>query len=280
MELVTQRLLSPAKINLMLRILGQRADGYHQLQTCFQILNWGDQMQFEPRPDYQPRQIEISGFGELEKEDNIIFKAAQLLKPWAVGQSAWHIDVEKNIPLGAGLGGGSSNAATTLKFLNQAWQCDLSTFDLLAMAIKLGADVPIFILGQGALATGIGEELSPMSFDSPYVLLLIPDCHVNTAELFSHPSLNRNQINLKLKQIQQRSFWINDFFPVVLQKFPQINSIYQALKGQIDLRLSGSGGVMFALFDEVEEAEAALQLARTHCQAFLVQPNDVSDQSS
>ncbi len=270
--LSAQSILSPAKINLMLRILGQRGDGYHQLQTCFQLLDWGDVMTFERTNESGSNQLHISGFAELEQQDNLIYKAAMMLKPWAQNESDWTVKVEKNIPLGAGLGGGSSNAATTLKFLNEAWQCDLSLNDLLVMALKLGADVPVFVLGRSALANGIGEILSPVKFSTPYVLLLFSDTHINTAELFKVPSLVRNQRPLEVDVLQQKTFWINDFFPVVLANYTSINVVYQALKNAMNLRLSGTGATMYALFDDRKEAEQAQQIAVKICNTILVEP--------
>ncbi len=272
MGMVTTKLLSPAKINLMLRIIGQRADGYHLLQTCFQLLDWGDVITFKPVKDNGNNRLEISGFDGLDVQDNLIYQAAEMLKPWAQLHSDWQVVVDKKIPLGAGLGGGSSNAATALKFFNQAWQCDLSVFDLLALAVKLGADVPVFLLGQSALAGGIGDELTPMKFDTPHILLLFPDCHINTAELFKTPGLVRNQMPLKLSDLHRSSFWINDFMPVVLQQFPQISDIYQKLKSKMMLRLSGSGSTMFAEFDNFSEAQRAYQQCKGVCNALLVQP--------
>ncbi len=272
MDMVTTRLLSPAKINLMLRIVGQRADGYHLLQTCFQLLDWGDEITFNPVKTDGSNHIEITGFDDLDVKDNLIYQAAEMLKPWAQFNSDWLIKVDKQIPLGAGLGGGSSNAATALKFFNQAWQCDLSVFDLLALAAKLGADVPVFILEQSTLAGGIGDVLTPMKFDTPHILLLFPDCHINTAELFQAPDLVRDQSTIKSISLQQPSFWINDFMPVVLLQFPQVDYIYQRLKTEMNLRLSGSGSTLFAVFDELNNAQRAYKIAEEVCMARLVQP--------
>lgn len=257
----------------MLRVLKRRNDGYHQLQTCFQLLNWGDEMTFKPINETGKNQLKINGFGNLSLADNLIYQAAQMLKPWAQVHSDWLIEVKKNIPLGAGLGGGSSNAATALKFFNQAWQCDLSIFDLLALAAKLGADVPVFILGQSAVATGIGEQLTPMKFNTPYILLLFPDCHINTAEIFKAPDLARNQSALRNESMQQPSFWINDFMPVVLKRFPQVNHIYQTLKHNMKLRLSGSGSTLFAVFNDLKSAQQAQLMTTELCDAVIVQTN-------
>ncbi len=271
MAMVKQQILSPAKINLMLRVLGQRSDGYHELQTCFQLLNWGDLLTFEQNQANGSNQVDIIGFGDLAVKDNLIYQAAQMLKPWAQANTDWTITVNKQIPMGAGLGGGSSNAATTLKFLNEHWQCDLSTFDLLALAVKLGADVPVFILGQGALATGIGDVLSPRRFETPYILLLLPDCHIKTPDLFKAKELVRNQSVLNESSLHDQSFWINDFYPVVLHQFPEIKQIYDQLRNQINLKLSGTGSAMFALYDDEARAMKAQQLASQVCRSLVVE---------
>lgn len=270
MAMVKQQILSPAKINLMLRILAQRPDGYHDLQTFFQLLNWGDLITYEQTQVEGSNQIKLTGFGDLAAEDNLIFKAAQMLKPWAQSQSDWSVKVDKRIPMGSGLGGGSSNAAATLKFLNEHWQCDLSTFDLLALAVKLGADVPVFILGQGALGAGIGDVLTPKKFDTPYILLLLPECHIKTPDLFDAEDLVRDQSRLKESSMQDQSFWINDFFPVVLHKFPAIKHIYDQLKTEIELKLSGTGSALFALFNDEASANKAQQLASQVCRSMVV----------
>lgn len=272
MAVVSSRVISPAKVNLMLRIVGQQADGYHILQTCFQLLDWGDEITFKSVESAGSNCIDIDGFSGLDIQDNLIYQAAQMLRPWAQLKTDWVISVDKKIPMGAGLGGGSSNAACALKFLNQAWQCDLSVFDLMAMAAKLGADVPVFVLGQSALAGGIGDELTPMKFDTPHILLLFPGCHVNTAELFRMPGLSRNQNTVNPNCLQQPSFWINDFMPLVLQQFPVINKVYQQLKSKMQLRLSGSGSTLFAVFDDSAAAQVAYEHAIEVCNAVLARP--------
>jgi len=225
----TQR-FSPAKINLMLRIVGQRTDGYHLLQTCFQLLDWGDNICFTSLRPEGTNQLEIEGFDNIKIKDNLIYKAAQMLKPWAKLKTDWLVQVDKQIPLGAGLGGGSSNAATVLKFLNQ------------------------------------------MKFDTPYILLLFPGCHANTAELFREPALVRNQSSVKSGNLNQASFWINDFMPIILEQFPPIKIIYRHLQSKIDLRLSGSGSTLFAVFDDLPSIQKAYNAAVEICQARIVKP--------
>lgn len=272
MELVKHTLLSPAKINLMLRILGQRQDGYHELQTFFQILNWGDEIQFVPFSSTQPNAIKIAGFEQLSPEDNLIYKAAQLLKPLAKNTTSWHIAVTKNIPMGAGLGGGSSNAAVVLKFLNDAWQCGLNKNTLAELGVGLGADVPIFILNSSAVATGIGDALVPMAFNTPHILLLFPETSISTSHMFAHKALNRSQTALKASYFQRPSFWINDFFPLVLSTNDVVNDVYQKLISSMPLRLSGTGSTLFVLFDDITAAEDAYRQAKSICHAVLTKP--------
>ncbi len=272
--MVTKKILSPAKINLMLRIVGQKSDGYHLLQTCFQLLDWGDAMTFKKVKVDGDNDLRISGFEGLNVEDNLIQKAAKALKPWAQNQSDWLVEVEKNIPLGAGLGGGSSDAATTLKFLNDAWHCQLSEESLLELASQLGADVPVFVKGKSALAEGIGDQLTPTKFNTPFILLLFPDCHISTAELFNASGLNRNQTPIKPEYLQMKSFWINDFMTVVLKEFPQVKNVYDCLSTTMDVRLSGSGATLFAVFDDFLQAQKSYELAANICEVQLVQPLD------
>ncbi len=256
----------------MLRILSQRSDGYHELQTCFQILDWGDLLTFEQRQTTGDQRVSVEGVSGVKTEDNLIVRAAELLKPIAKQTSDWLVKVNKQIPMGGGLGGGSSNAATALKFLNQAWHCELSDAQLLPLAATLGADVPVFIAGQSCLATGIGEQLQPMVFDTPHILLLFPACQINTAALFADPLLNRNQVVLDQSLLQDPAYWINDFLPLVLQKYPAVDEVYQALRGAMRVRLSGSGSTMFAVFTDPSEAAAAQHFAKTVCKTRLVRP--------
>lgn len=272
MELVAHRLLSPAKVNLMLRILSQRIDGYHELQTCFQLLDWGDEIHVNSLDSDFANHIEISGFNGLKSEDNLIFKAAQLLKPFAKNQSSWQIHVDKKIPLGAGLGGGSSNAATVMKFLNKKWQCDFSLKELIDLGVHLGADIPIFILGKSALAGGVGEKLQPMNFNTSFILLMLPQCSISTVDLFADNDLQRAQSELNLSRINESDFWINDFFPVILNKEDKVSRIYHQLKDQFNIRLSGTGSTMFAVFNTYKDAKKAFELSENICHSVITKP--------
>lgn len=256
-------ILSPAKINLMLRIIGRRDDGYHELQTCFKILNWGDEMQFNfDEAESEPPQISIYGFPGLAKEQNLIYQAAQLLNAHISTPKNVSIHVKKQIPQGGGLGGGSSNAATTLKLLNHQWGCDLPADELMHMGLQLGADVPVFLFGQDALATGVGEQLTSLQLPQKHVLLLFPNCQVPTAEVFGHPQLKRNQKQVSFEQSSEPEFWINDCLDVVLNEFIEIRRVYRLMSSSDHVYLSGTGSTLFMLFDDIDQAQNAKRKAQ------------------
>ena len=241
--------LSPAKLNLFLHVTGRRPDGYHSLQTVFQLLNWGDDMRFEWRasPD-----ITLSGdTDDIAPEDNLILRAAKLISPSDQGA---HIHVHKRIPRGGGLGGGSSNAATTLLSLNRLWGLGLNVDTLLRLGEPMGADVPVFIQGQSAWAEGIGEELTPISLPKRWFVVAQPDCMVSTAEIFAHPELTR-----QTPPITVQAFFSgagrNDLQPVVESRYPEVQRAVEWLKEHSpDARMTGSGACVFASLESEQEA--------------------------
>ena len=241
--------LSPAKLNLFLHVTGRRPDGYHSLQTVFQLLNWGDDMRFEWRasPD-----ITLSGdTDDIAPEDNLILRAAKLISPSDQGA---HIHVHKRIPRGGGLGGGSSNAATTLLSLNRLWGLGLNVDTLLRLGEPMGADVPVFIQGQSAWAEGIGEELTPLSLPKRWFVVAQPDCMVSTAEIFAHPELTR-----QTPPITVQAFFSgagrNDLQPVVESRYPEVQRAVEWLKEHSpDARMTGSGACVFASLESEQEA--------------------------
>ena len=251
------KVLSPAKVNLMLRILGQRDDGYHLLQTYFQLLDWGDYMKFTPSPS---NNITIHGnFKDLKQQDNLIYKAAELLSPHNKTKQGIDITVDKNIPQGSGLGGGSSNAGTTLRILNHMWQCDLSQQELQEIAIKLGADVPVFVLNKSAMATGIGENLTPYQIDSYYFVLIFPKTSISTMDVFNSQNLDRNQSKIKLCEINNKNTWDNACLDIVLNKYPEVNKIYKKSSVIAPTYMSGTGSTLFCCFSNVLDAEHFMQ---------------------
>ncbi len=268
--MVKHEVLSRAKINLMLRIIGRRDDGYHELQTHFQLLEWGDQMTFKCIKLQGSNEVHIKGFEELPTEKNLIYKAAMAIKGFAKNTSDWLVEVNKQIPQGAGLGGGSSNAAQTLRCLNVQWECGLSQQALMEMGKGLGADVPIFIAGHSATASGIGADLVYMAFDTPYILLLFPETSINTAALFNQPMLKRNQVALAESDLLCRDLWINDFFPLVLNQYEEIAYIYEHMKDLFHVRLSGSGSTLFGIFNDKQQAENAYKKASQITNSLLV----------
>ena len=241
--------LSPAKLNLFLHVTGRRPDGYHSLQTVFQLLNWGDDMRFEWR---ESPNITLSGdTDDIAAEDNLILRAARLIAPCDQGA---HIHVRKRIPRGGGLGGGSSNAATTLLALNRLWGLGLNLDTLLRLGEPMGADVPIFIQGQSAWAEGIGEELTPVSLPKRWFVVAQPDCMVSTAEIFAHPELTR-----QTPPITVQAFFSgagrNDLQPVVESRYPEVQRAVEWLKEYSpDARMTGSGACVFASLESEQEA--------------------------
>ena len=241
--------LSPAKLNLFLHVTGRRPDGYHSLQTVFQLLNWGDDMRFEWQ---ESPGITLSGdTDDIAPENNLTLRAAKLISPSDQGA---HIHVRKRIPRGGGLGGGSSNAATTLLALNRLWELGLSLEALLDFGETMGADVPVFIQGQSAWAEGIGEELTPVSLPKRWFVVAQPDCMVSTAEIFAHPELTR-----QTPPITVQAFFSgagrNDLQPVVESRYPEVQRAVEWLKKHSpDARMTGSGACVFASLESEQEA--------------------------
>jgi 4-diphosphocytidyl-2-C-methyl-D-erythritol kinase len=241
----------------MLRVLGQRPDGYHLLQTYFQLLDWGDYMKFSPSTS---NNITIHGnFKDLKQQDNLIYKAAELLIPHKKTNQGVEITVAKNIPQGSGLGGGSSNAGTTLRILNKIWDCQLSQQQLQEMAIKLGADVPIFVLNKSAMATGIGEKLTPYQVECYYFVLIFPKTSIATMDVFSSQMLNRNQSKIELYEINNKKTWNNTCLEVVLNKYPEVNKIYQKSSVLAPTYMSGTGSTLFCCFSNKQKATQFIQ---------------------
>ena len=234
-----------AKINLFLHITGKREDGYHNLQTWFQFVNLKDSIRFIPRAD---NQITItSNITISNPQDNLVYKAAQLIKPFAKSPSGIKIHIDKKIPMGAGLGGGSSNAATTLIALNKLWHCHLSKVQLLVMARKLGADVPIFIFQQAAWAEGIGELLTIKPYIEQYALIIKPNFHAPTAELFNHPELNKHKPPLSASITNDPLAHENIFTEVIIKLYPHIYAELNQLPDASSLRLTGTGACFYLL---------------------------------
>ena len=193
---------APAKLNLFLHITGQREDGYHELQTLFQFLDYGDQLCFEIRDDNQIKRVD--GPAVLSEADDLCVRAAKALQVASGCGLGCDIALHKRLPFGSGLGGGSSDAATTLVALNQLWHCGMSADDLAEVGLSLGADVPVFIHGQAAWAEGVGEQLAPVTderLQEPWYLIITPGCEVSTAEVFNSPALTRDCAPIKIADL-------------------------------------------------------------------------------
>ncbi len=260
------RVPSPAKLNLFLHITGRRENGYHELQTIFQLIDLYDWMNFEAIGD---ESIQIEGLDDVQLEQNLIYRAAQLLKPHAKKPCGLNIRIEKNIPMGAGLGGGSSNAATTLIVLNQLWECELSEQQLADYGVKLGADVPIFILGRNAWAEGIGEHLSFIDLAQKKFIILKPDCFISTQQLFSQKTLTRDSkiTTFCAYQLQPSSFG-NNFEPLARQLYSEVDEAMRYLDQFGLAKLTGTGACVFTEVTNEMNVEQILQNAP--CKAYLV----------
>jgi len=256
--------LSPAKLNLFLHVTGQRANGYHELQTAFQLLDWGDRMRFEitetPGIRLDPP---VAG---VPNEDNLIFRAATALGlPEDRGVA---ISIEKVIPMGGGLGGGSSNAAVTLLALNDLFDLGHSADELSLKGAALGADVPVFVRGTSAWAEGIGDELTPLELPTRWFVIIYPDCHVSTQEIFGAPELTRNTPPITVSAFFEGPVR-NDLQPVVESRYEQVSAAINWLSDYGSAMMTGSGACVFASFDSQEEAQRVADAAKGEFSVFI-----------
>lgn len=236
---------APAKLNLFLHITGQRADGYHELQTVFQFLDVGDELHFVLRDDGEIHRVgEVAGVPEAE---DLVVRAAGLLQAESGCALGADIHLQKHLPMGGGLGGGSSDAATTLVALNHLWQCGFDENRLAALGLQLGADVPVFVRGHAAWAEGVGEQLTPVDLPEPWFVVLAPAVHVCTAELFANPQLTRDAQPIKIRGFLA-GVGTNVFEPLVRKRHHEVDDALTWL-GQFSLaRLTGTGACVFAAF--------------------------------
>jgi 4-diphosphocytidyl-2-C-methyl-D-erythritol kinase len=255
--------LAPAKLNLFLHITGRRPDGYHTLQTVFQLLDWGDTLHFKRRDDgLITRSTEIA---DVPPEHDLTVRAATLLKTHTGSPEGVDIEIEKRLPMGAGLGGGSSDAATTLLALNRLWKLNLPRLELQALALKLGADVPFFVFGKNAFAQGVGEALDVVQLPPRHFLVVTPRVHVPTAAIFSEKALTRDSKPLTITDFPAElscntewpeSFGRNDMQQVVVGKYAEVAQVLRWFENVAPARMSGSGASVFAAFRSKAEAEA------------------------
>lgn len=264
-------LLAPAKINLFLHIIGRRADGYHQLQTLFQLLDYGDRLDFQRRNDAT---ISLSpAHPAIAEEDNLVYRAAQALQQQAHRQNPEHhygadIHLTKRLPLGGGLGGGSSDAATTLIGLNQLWQLNSSHEQLAAIGLELGADVPIFIHGRTAWAEGIGEILTPVDIPECWYLVLAPNAEVSTPRIFSHQQLTRDARAITIRAFLEQG-GRNVCQPIAEKLYPEVKTARKWLEQYANVRMTGTGACIFASFGNEAQARKVLVDVPQRWQAFV-----------
>jgi 4-diphosphocytidyl-2-C-methyl-D-erythritol kinase len=252
---------APAKLNLFLRIVGRREDGYHLLQTAFQLLDWGDTVRLRGRPDGAIRRVDVDeqagGYGVAEADD-LAIRAARLLQAESGCTLGCELAVEKRIPLGGGFGGGSSDAATVLVALDRLWGTGLGSDCLAALGLTLGADVPVFVHGHNAWAEGVGERLTPMALPPRWYLIVDPRVHVPTAELFQAPDLTRDAAPATIRGFASDPALGNAFEPVLRRREPAIADALDALAMFGTASVTGSGSGCFVAFDAPGQAEAAL----------------------
>jgi 4-diphosphocytidyl-2-C-methyl-D-erythritol kinase len=244
-----------AKLNLFLHITGRRTDGYHNLQTLFQLLDYGDELTLNLRND---NSIVLScNNNALVNEQNLVVRAAKLLQRYAQCSKGCDIYLDKRLPMGGGLGGGSSDAATTLLGLNKLWQLGLSVNTLAELGLQLGADVPLFVRGHTAFAEGVGEKLQAVNLAEPVYLVITPDCHVSTAEVFQHNDLIRNSNSITFDQLFSVD-WHNDCQPLVERLYPIVAITLQWLVEYAPCRMTGTGASVFAEFPDQTSAQHVL----------------------
>jgi 4-diphosphocytidyl-2-C-methyl-D-erythritol kinase len=270
------RLPAPAKLNLMLRVVGRKPDGYHLLQTVFQFLDHCDWITLRRRNDgYIALKNPLQG---VPAESDLTVRAARLLRQGGGSvEQGVEIEIEKNLPMGGGLGGGSSDAATTLLGLNELWKLGLSIEALAQLGLQLGADVPVFIRGYAAWAEGVGEHLNPLpNLAEPWYVVVTPPCHVATGQVFSAPSLTRDNKPIKIADFlagQQE----NHCLPIVVEMYPAVREALDDLGAYSEHpKLTGTGACVFAAFAEKAEADYAAHILANRWQVFVAKGLNIS----
>lgn len=248
---------APAKINLFLHITGRAADGYHDLQTVFQLLDWCDELQIEPTAG--PEIVRVAGPAAIAAADDLCLRAARLLQQATGCRQGARIALRKRIPTGGGLGGGSSDAATVLCVLDRLWGLGLGIDRLAELGLRLGADVPLFVRGESAWGEGRGERLTPLAPPERWFVILHPGVSVSTAEVFQAPELTRNSPVITIRDLSPGAAWgsstRNDCEAVVRSRVPEVAAALDWLAGYAPSRMTGTGACVFAAFDSAAAAE-------------------------
>ncbi|MCL2900318.1 4-(cytidine 5'-diphospho)-2-C-methyl-D-erythritol kinase [Brenneria tiliae] len=270
---------SPAKLNLFLYITGRRADGYHLLQTLFQFLDYGDTLTIVPRRDERLRLL--TPLDGVDDEQNLIIRAARLLQQHCTSHGirpdsfGADISIDKRLPMGGGLGGGSSNAATVLVALNHLWQCRLDCETLADLGLRLGADVPVFIHGHAAFAEGVGEKLTPAHPPEKWYLVAHPGVSIATPLIFGDPQLKRNSPVRSLESLLKQTF-VNDCESIARKRFREVEQLLSWLLEYAPARLTGTGACVFAEFNTEPEARQVLDQAPEWLNGFVARGVNVS----
>jgi 4-diphosphocytidyl-2-C-methyl-D-erythritol kinase len=268
MSALSQRFPAPAKLNLFLHVTGRRSDGYHLLQTAFRFIDRCDAIRIAVRRDGQVRRLnEVAGISE---ETDLCVRAARLLQARTGCALGADLEVEKRLPIGAGLGGGSSDAATTLLALNRLWQLGLARARLQQLALELGADVPVFVFGRNAFAEGVGERLRALDLRPAWYLVLQPQVMVSTAEIFSAPELTRNSEVITIAAFL-RGQGRNDLEAVVCNRHPEVARHLAWLRRHGIAAMTGSGACVFSAFETESDARRVLGKLPADMQGFVAQ---------
>jgi len=269
----TLTLPAPAKLNLMLHIVGRRADGYHELQTLFQFLDHGDELSFRLRADGEIRlHTELPG---VDHDSNLIVRAARLLQRASGCSLGADITLLKRLPMGGGIGGGSSDAATTLLGLDHLWQLHLGEDRLAALGLTLGADIPVFVRGRAAFAEGVGERLQPVDLPEPWFLVIAPQVSVSTAEIFADPELTRNTPAITVRSLLAGGGH-NDCQPIVEKRYPEVRNALSLLNKFVPASMTGTGACVFGSFPNEGEADKVRRQLPDTLPSFVAHGRNVS----
>jgi len=258
---------APAKLNLFLHITGRRADGYHRLQTVFQFLDFGDRLHFSVREDGRIRLL--TPLPGVPPEQDLTVRAARLLQAQSGTALGADITLDKRLPLGGGLGGGSSDAATTLVALNRLWGTSFDEAALADLGLRLGADVPVFVRGRAAWAEGVGEQLTPVDLPESWYLVLCPPIQVSTAAVFSDLQLQRDCPPITIRDFLAGRSTRNVCEPVVRARYPEVDAALEALSAFGEARMTGTGACCFVAFDTQAAARDALDKLEARWPGFV-----------